>query len=75
MNAGEELFDEIWVSSNFTTVFCTEEETQNHLNFLRSGKEIPKGMSIVLTKKKLNRQYNKSEIMNATPEQLKMMIA
>jgi hypothetical protein len=71
----EELFEEVWVSSNYRVVFCTEEEKQGYLHFLQSRKEIPKGMSVVITKKKLNKRYTKKEIMNATPEQLEAMIS
>ncbi|HET6457249.1 MAG TPA: hypothetical protein VFG24_00015 [Nitrosopumilaceae archaeon] len=73
MPNNDELFDEIFVSSNFTTVFCTQHEVDSYLNSLMiSG--MPKGMSIVFTKKKLNRKYAKKEIMNAMPEQIKGMI-
>ncbi|MBI3639358.1 MAG: hypothetical protein HY223_03490 [Thaumarchaeota archaeon] len=66
----EELFDEIFVSSNFNTVFCTRHELDDYLNSLMvSG--MPRGMSIVFTKKKLNRKYTRAEIINATPEQIK----
>ena len=69
----DELFDEIFVSSNFMTVFCTQHELDRYLNsMVLSG--MPRGMSIVFTKKKLNRKYAKKEIMNATPEQIKGMI-
>lgn len=69
----DELFDEVFVSFNFTTVFCTQHELDNYLNSLiLSG--MPRGMNIVFTKKKLNRKYTKKEILNATPEQLKGMI-
>ena len=70
MSNNEELFDEIFVSSNFITVFCTHNELDSYLNSLMvSG--MPRGMSIVFTKKKLNRKYTKKEIMDATPEQIK----
>jgi hypothetical protein len=69
----DELFDEIFVSSNFTTVFCTQHELDNYLNSLMIS-EMPRGMSIVFTKKKLNRKYAKKEIMNAMPEQIRKMI-
>jgi hypothetical protein len=69
-----ETFEQIWVSSNFQTVFCTEEEKERYLSYLSSRKEIPLGMSIVLLKKILIKRYAKDEIMNATPEQLKGMI-
>lgn len=74
MSINEESFEEVWVSSNYTTVFCTEDEKENYLHMLSSKKEIPRGMSVVLTKKKLNRLYTKNEIMNATPKQLQEMI-
>ena len=71
-NEGE-LFDEIFVSSNFITVFCTQHEVDDYLNsVMASG--MPKGMSIVFTKKKLNRKYTRDEIINATPEQIKGII-
>ncbi|HEX5457975.1 MAG TPA: hypothetical protein VFX64_06275 [Candidatus Nitrosotalea sp.] len=70
----EEAFEEIWVSSNYETVFCTNDEKEQYLRFLSSRREIPRGMSIVLMNKKLNRRYTKDEIMNATPEQLRGMI-
>jgi hypothetical protein len=70
----EELFDQVWVSNNYETVFCTEEEKDRYMGYLSSRKEIPRGMSIVLIKKKLNRPYPKDEIMNASPEKLKTMI-
>ena len=69
----EELFDEIFVSSNFITVFCTQHERDEYLNsMILSG--MLRGMSIVFTKKKLNRKYTRTEIMNATPEQIKRII-
>ena len=68
------MFEQVWVSSNYQTVFCTEEEKEQYLSFLSSRKEIPRGMSIVLIQKRLNKQYTKDEIMNATPEKLKLMI-
>jgi len=69
----DELFDEIFVSSNFMTVFCTQHELDRYLDsMVLSG--MPRGMSIVFTKKKLNRKYAKKEIMNAMPEQIKGMI-
>lgn len=70
----EEIFEQVWVSSNYETVFCTEEEKDRYLSFLSSRKEIPRGMSIVLIQKRLNRPYTKDEIMMATPEKLKAMI-
>jgi hypothetical protein len=70
----EEFFEQVWVSSNYETVFCTEEEKERYLGYLSSRKEIPRGMSIVLIQKKLNRPYPKSEILNASPEQLKSMM-
>jgi len=73
MPDNDELFDEVFVSSNFVTVFCTQHELDEYLNSVMvSG--MPKGMSIVFTKKKLNRKYTKKEIMNATPEQIRGMI-
>jgi hypothetical protein len=69
----DELFDEIFISSNFMTVFCTQHELDRYLNsMVLSG--MPRGMSIVFTKKRLNRKYTKKEIMNAMPEQIKGMI-
>jgi len=69
----DELFDEIFVSSNFITVFCTQHELENYQkSLILSG--MPRGMSIVFTKKKLDRKYTKKEIMNATPEQIRAMI-
>lgn len=62
------------MSSNYQTVFCTEEEKEQYLSFLSSRKEIPRGMSIVLIQKRLNKPYTKDEIMNATPEKLKAMM-
>lgn len=74
VSADEESFEEIWVSSNYTTVFCTEEEKQRYLHFLESRKEVPNGMSIVIIKRKLDRRHTKKEIMSATPDQLRKMI-
>ncbi len=74
MNMSEELVDEVWVSSNYEMVFCTRDEKENYLSYLSSRREIPRGMSIVFVNKKLNKQYTKNEIMNASPEQLKKMI-
>jgi len=70
----EEAFEEVWVSSNYETVFCTNDEKEQYLSFLSSRREIPRGMSIVLINKKLNKRYTKDEIMHATPEQLRGMI-
>lgn len=70
----EEAFEEIWVSSNYETVFCTLDEKEQYLRFLSSRREIPRGMSIVLINKKLSKRHTKEEIMNATPEQLRAMI-
>jgi hypothetical protein len=74
MIINKEAFDEVWASSNYETVFCTEEAKEHYLSYLSSRKEIPRGMSIVLLKKKLNRAYTKEEIMSASPEKLKGMI-
>ncbi|CUR52180.1 protein of unknown function [Nitrosotalea devaniterrae] len=74
MSMNEEAFEEVWVSSNYETVFCTSDEKEQYLRFLSSKREIPRGMSIVLINKKLNKRYTKDEIMNATPEQLRGMI-
>ena len=74
MIISEESFEQVWVSNNYETVFCTEEEKEHYLSYLSSRKEIPRGMSIVLLKKKLNRSYPKGEIMNASPEKLKGMM-
>jgi hypothetical protein len=69
----DELFDEVFVSSNLVTVFCTQHELDDYQkSLILSG--MPKGMSIVFTKKKLNRKYTKKEIKNATPEQIKGII-
>ena len=73
MPDNDELFDEVFVSSNFVTVFCTQHELDEYLNSVMvSG--MPRGMSIVFTKKKLNRKYTKKEITDASPEQIKLMI-
>ena len=74
MNMNEELFEEVWVSSNYETVFCTHDEKEQYLRFLSSKREIPRGMNIVLVNKKLNQKYTKNEIMSATPEQLRKMV-
>lgn len=70
----EESFEDVWVSSNYTVVFCTEEEKRRYLHFLESRKEIPNGMSIVIIKRRLDRRYSKKEIMSATPDQLRKMV-
>ena len=70
----KESCDEVWTSSNYETVFCTEEEKEHYLGYLSSRKEIPRGMSIVLLKKKLNRAYTKEEIMGASPKKIREMI-
>lgn len=70
----EELYDEVWVSSNYETVFCTYDEKEQYLRFLSSKREIPRGMNIVLVNRKLNQKYTKNEIMHATPEQLRKMV-
>ena len=69
----EELFDEIFVSSNFTMVFCTQHDLDSYLNYLILS-QMPKGMSIVFTKKKLHKKHTRQEIISATPDQLKEMI-
>ena len=74
MTTGEEAFEEVWVSSNYGTVFCTEEEKEHYLHSLSSMKSIPRGMSVVFIRRKLNKHYTKNDILNATPEQLKAMI-
>ncbi len=74
MSVNEEIFDEVWVSANYSIVFCTEDEKRGYEHLLSTIKSIPNGMSIVLTKKKLNKKYTKSEILHATPDQLKLMI-
>ena len=74
MIISNESFEQVWVSNNCETVFCTDEEKEHYLSYLCSRKEIPRGMSIVLLKKKLDRPYTKDEIMNASPEKLREMI-
>jgi hypothetical protein len=70
----KKLFERVWVSSDYQTVFCCEEDKERYLSFLSSRKEIPRGMSIVLIEKRLTKPYTRDEIMKATPEQLKSMI-
>ena len=74
MAANEELFEEVWISGNYTAVFFSEDEKEHYLHSLSSKKYIPSGMSIVFLRKKLNKHYTKSEILHATPEQLKLMV-
>ncbi|MDE1769930.1 MAG: hypothetical protein KGI28_05185 [Thaumarchaeota archaeon] len=74
MQINDEVFEQVWISSNYETVFCTEEEKERYQSFLSSRKEIPRGMSIVLIQKRLNRPYTKDEIMKATPGKLRSMI-
>lgn len=74
VSADEESLEEVWVSSNYTTVFCTEEEKQRYLHFLQSRNKIPNGMSVVIIKRRLDRRHTKKEIMSATPDQLRKMI-
>ena len=74
MLINKEMFEQVWVSSNYQTVFCIEDEKEQYLRFLSSRKDIPRGMSIVLIQKRLNKQYTKDEIMKATPENLKAMM-
>jgi hypothetical protein len=74
MIISKESFEQVWVSNNYETVFCSDEEKEHYLSYLSSRKEIPRGMSIVLLKKKLNRAYTKDEIMNSSPEKLRTMI-
>jgi hypothetical protein len=74
MMINEELFERVWVSGDYRTVFCTKEEKERYSSFLGSLKEIPRGMSIVLIEKRLNKKYTKKEIMDAAPEKLKEMI-
>ena len=74
MISKDEPFEEVWVSRDFETVFCSEDEKEHYLNYLRTRKEIPRGMNMVLLKKKLKKLYTKNEIMKANPEQLKTMI-
>lgn len=74
MISKNDSFEEIWVSRDFETVFCSEEEKDHYLHYLETRKEIPRGMNMVLLKKKLNKPYTKNEIMSANPEQLKVMV-
>ena len=74
MANNKKLFEHVWVSSDYHIVFCCEEDKERYLSFLSSRKEIPRGMSVVLLEKKLNKPYTKDEIMKATPDQLKTMI-
>ncbi len=74
MISKDEPFEEVWVSRDFETVFCSEDEKEHYLNYLSTRKEIPRGMNMVLLKKKLKKLYTKNEIMNANPEQLKTMV-
>lgn len=74
MMISNDSFEEVWVSRDYETVFCSEEEKEHYSNYLRTRKEIPRGMNVVLLKKKLNKSYTKSEIMGAKPEQLKTMV-
>jgi len=74
MMISNDSFEEVWVSRDYETVFCSEEEKEHYSNYLRTRKEIPRGMNVVLLKKKLNKPYTKIEIMSAKPEQLKTMV-
>ena len=65
MTANEEIFEEIWVSSNYAAVFCTEEEKEQYLHSLSSKKFLPRGMSVVFIRRILFRIYTINEFVNA----------
>ncbi|MDE1725297.1 MAG: hypothetical protein KGH76_05315 [Thaumarchaeota archaeon] len=69
-----EIFQDIWVSSNYETVFCTKAEKEQYMSLLSSKQIIPRGMSIVLVNRKLAKPYTREEIMNASPDELRQMV-
>ncbi|WP_101009702.1 hypothetical protein [Nitrosotalea sinensis] len=69
-----EVFQEILVSSNYETVFCTEEEKEQYMGLLSSKRVIPRGMSVVLVNRKLAKPHTREEIMNASPDELRQMV-
>jgi UDP-N-acetyl-D-mannosaminuronic acid transferase (WecB/TagA/CpsF family) len=74
MSMSSEVFQEIWVSSNYETVFCTEEEKEQYMGLLSSKRVIPRGMSVVLVNRKLAKPHTREEIMNASPDELRQMV-
>ncbi|SHO45667.1 hypothetical protein NSIN_20735 [Nitrosotalea sinensis] len=74
MSMSSEVFQEILVSSNYETVFCTEEEKEQYMGLLSSKRVIPRGMSVVLVNRKLAKPHTREEIMNASPDELRQMV-
>ncbi|HJU13562.1 MAG TPA: hypothetical protein VJ792_03820 [Candidatus Nitrosotalea sp.] len=75
MKRRSDTVDLIWVSANFSSVFFTEKEVKHFLSSLapKNGDTFT-GLSIEFFETHLNKRYAKSEVMNATPEQLRNMI-
>lgn len=71
----EQLFNEIWVSGTYTSVFFSQKEVNDFLDsLLEKNKSPPSGLNVVLTPFKLIKPYSKREIRNASPDQLKTML-
>ena len=71
----DELVSEIRVSLNYEFVFFSEQEVRNFLDSLlnRNGSP-PSELNIAFMTRKLLRPYKKSEILSASPNELKKML-
>lgn len=71
----EQLFDEIWVSGTYTSVFFSQKEVSDFLDsLLEKNGSPPSGLNVVFVPRKLVTPYSKREILNASTDQLKTML-
>lgn len=75
MKGGNRSIDLVWISTNYSSIFFSENEIKRFLGSLVPKDGIaPIGTNIEFIETHLNKKYSKKEIMNATPDQLKKMI-
>jgi len=71
----EELFEEIWVSGTYTTVFFSQQEVNDFLDsLLHKDGSPPENLNAVFVPRKLIKPYTRREILHASTDELKKML-
>jgi len=75
MSEDTELFEEIWVSGTYSSVFFSQQELRHFLDsLLNPDGSPPKSLNAAFAARKLIRPYTRREIQNASPNDLKEML-
>jgi len=72
----KELFEEIWVSGTYTTVFFSQQEVNDFLDsLLNKDGSPPENLNAFFVPRRLIKPYTRREILHASADELKKMLS